>query len=73
MWYHQLLAKIPKLFTRTCNKITLKQLNTYNAILSPNGRYLYDCFISMNQSNDYLIETDINIIDDLIKYLKNIN
>ena len=47
-------------------------ISSYNAILSPNGRYLYDCFVtSMDlNKNEYLIETDKNTIPQILKYFK---
>lgn len=42
---------------------------TYNAILAANGRYLFDCFISQFDS-EYFIETNNEIIPELIKHLK---
>eukprot|EP01084_Bolivina_argentea_P267053 453194_1 len=50
--------------------INTSNATTYNTILTPNGRYLYDCFISQCNNNSYLIETDINAIPNLIKYFK---
>eukprot|EP01083_Nonionella_stella_P268470 907584_1 len=43
--------------------------NTYNAILAPSGRYLFDCFISQS-NDDFLLETDINHIPSLIQTFK---
>merc|ERR1719295_897409 len=47
----------------------VRHSNTYNALLAPNGRYSYDCFISLF-AGDFYIETESAIAPDLVKHLK---
>ena len=44
---------------------------SYNGILNPNGRYLFDCIISMtNNEDEYIIESNMDNKSALLSYLK---